>query len=66
MTGILGLEIGRIIIYLSKPFNPRELLARVKAILRRSNGHGYPRGGPIVDRIVYEFCKWKLDPAECH
>lgn len=54
------------IIYLSKPFNPRELLARVKAILRRSNGHGYPLGGPIVDRIVYEFCKWKLDSAECH
>ena len=32
---IVGLEIGADD-YLSKPFNPRELLARVRAILRRS------------------------------
>ena len=32
---ILGLELGADD-YLSKPFNPRELLARIKAILRRS------------------------------
>lgn len=32
---ILGLEMGADD-YLSKPFNPRELLARIKAILRRS------------------------------
>jgi len=34
---IVGLEIGADD-YLSKPFNPRELLARVRAILRRSAG----------------------------
>jgi two-component system response regulator CpxR len=34
---IVGLEIGADA-YLSKPFNPRELLARVRAILRRSAG----------------------------
>jgi len=34
---IVGLEIGADD-YLSKPFNPRELLARVRAILRRSTG----------------------------
>jgi two-component system response regulator CpxR len=34
---IVGLEIGADD-YLSKPFNPRELLARVRAILRRSGG----------------------------
>ena len=34
---IVGLEIGADD-YLSKPFNPRELLARVRAILRRSVG----------------------------
>ena len=34
---IVGLEIGADD-YLSKPFNPRELLARVRAILRRSSG----------------------------
>ena len=37
---ILGLEFGADD-YLSKPFNPRELLARIKAILRRS---GSPSG----------------------
>src|SRR5512144_3077356 len=34
---ILGLELGADD-YLTKPFNPRELVARVKAILRRSDG----------------------------
>lgn len=34
---IVGLELGADD-YLSKPFNPRELLARVRAILRRSRG----------------------------
>ena len=34
---IVGLELGADD-YLPKPFNPRELLARLKAILRRGNG----------------------------
>lgn len=34
---IIGLEVGADD-YLSKPFNPRELAARIKAILRRSQG----------------------------
>ncbi|MFZ5879409.1 MAG: response regulator transcription factor [Chloroflexota bacterium] len=34
---IIGLELGADD-YLTKPFNPRELVARVKAILRRSEG----------------------------
>lgn len=38
---ILGLEFGADD-YISKPFNPRELLARIKAILRRS--------GPVASR----------------
>ena len=36
---IVGLEIGADD-YLPKPFNPRELLARMRAILRRSSGAG--------------------------
>ncbi|HEU5453576.1 MAG TPA: response regulator transcription factor [Terriglobales bacterium] len=44
---IVGLEIGADD-YLPKPFNPRELLARVRAILRRAHGE-QPGAGP--DRI---------------
>lgn len=39
---VLGLEIGADD-YLTKPFSPRELVARVKAILRRSDGRPGPR-----------------------
>ncbi|MBI3665961.1 MAG: response regulator transcription factor [Acidobacteria bacterium] len=38
---IVGLEIGADD-YLPKPFNPRELLARIRAILRRSEGGQLP------------------------
>lgn len=38
---IVGLEIGADD-YLPKPFNPRELLARLRAILRRTQGGGQP------------------------
>lgn len=42
---IVGLELGADD-YLTKPFNPREMVARVKAILRRADaGH---RGGPVI------------------
>ena len=39
---IVGLELGADD-YLPKPFNPRELLARIRAVLRRAAG---PEGGP--------------------
>lgn len=42
---IVGLEIGADD-YLSKPFNPRELLARLRAILRRN------RGAPLPDATL--------------
>jgi two-component system OmpR family response regulator len=52
---IVGLEMGADD-YLSKPFNPRELLARIKAVLRRS-GQGTPAGrGRVLG-----FDGWKLD-----
>ena len=44
---VIGLEMGADD-YLAKPFSPRELLARIKAVLRR----GSPRGGVDKDRIV--------------
>jgi len=44
---IIGLELGADD-YLTKPFNPRELVARVKAILRRSAPRGQKEeSGPI-------------------
>jgi DNA-binding response OmpR family regulator len=40
---IVGLEVGADD-YLPKPFNPRELLARIRAVLRRVGGHTRARG----------------------
>lgn len=55
---IVGLEIGADD-YVSKPFSPNELLARIKALLRRSRMSG---GAPEGKRIrQYEFDGWKLD-----
>src|SRR5881227_2031325 len=41
---IVGLELGADD-YLSKPFNPRELVARIRAILRRTAPYGGPAPG---------------------
>ncbi|MDR1423880.1 MAG: two-component system response regulator CreB [Azoarcus sp.] len=41
---IVGLELGADD-YVAKPFSPRELVSRVRAILRRARGNG-PAGGP--------------------
>src|SRR5690349_22857814 len=43
---IAGLEVGADD-YLTKPFNPRELVARVRAILRRSAGKTKHDGGTL-------------------
>ena len=53
---IVGLELGADD-YLPKPFNPRELLARIHAILRRSAG-GHP-----ATREVLRFGRLEIDPA---
>src|ERR1700685_435088 len=45
---IVGLDLGADD-YLSKPFNPRELVARIRAILRRANSRS-PRSG-IPDEL---------------
>lgn len=43
---IVGLEMGADD-YMTKPFNPRELVARVKAVLRRAEGPGPAAGKPV-------------------
>ncbi|MGC2321159.1 MAG: response regulator transcription factor [Terriglobales bacterium] len=53
---IVGLEIGADD-YLAKPFNPRELLARVRAILRRS------QGGPASSAAAVRVGDVELDPG---
>ena len=55
---IVGLEIGADD-YLSKPFNPRELLARIKAILRRSKRLPASAGALSGHRVA--FAQWVLD-----
>ena len=44
---IVGLEVGADD-YMTKPFNPRELVARVKSILRRTNGERRGAGRSVV------------------
>ena len=44
---ILGLELGADD-YLTKPFNPRELVARIKAILRRAERVSQPNAAPLT------------------
>ena len=55
---IVGLEVGADD-YLPKPFNPRELLARVKAILRRA-ARPEPLAGSLGGRRL-AFAGWLLD-----
>jgi two-component system OmpR family response regulator len=56
MDKIIGLEMGADD-YLAKPFNPRELLARIKAVLRRVN----TLNTPIATVKQYHFAQWSID-----
>jgi phosphate regulon transcriptional regulator PhoB len=46
---VLGLEMGADD-YVVKPFSPRELVARIRAVLRRSHAQGAPAAGPAYER----------------
>lgn len=54
---IIGLEMGADD-YLAKPFNPRELLARIRAVLRRAEAAA---AAPDVARGTITFEGWRLD-----
>ncbi len=55
---IVGIEMGADD-YITKPFNPRELLARIKSVLRRVNSFPPNRGGPRSKML--KFDRWTLD-----
>jgi two-component system OmpR family response regulator len=57
---IVGLEMGADD-YLPKPFNPRELLARIKSVLRRARA--VPDNLRPPDAASYRFAGWSLDVA---
>ncbi|MBK7017926.1 MAG: response regulator [Sulfuritalea sp.] len=57
---IVGLEMGADD-YLAKPFNPRELLARIKTILRRAQA--LPTNLEPADARAFRFAGWTLDVA---
>ena len=57
---IIGLEVGADD-YLGKPFNPRELLARIHAVLRRQTTA--PPGAPEADEPAIRFGNVEVDLA---
>jgi two-component system OmpR family response regulator len=60
MDRILGLEMGADD-YVTKPFSPRELLARIKAVLRRTGGAGEVHA---PDAQGFAFADWVLRTGE--
>lgn len=55
---VVGLELGADD-YVAKPFSPRELTARIRAVLRRTNGDG------ATAKATKPTAIWAHDPAKC-
>ncbi|GAB5377744.1 MAG: response regulator [Acuticoccus sp.] len=55
---VIGLEVGADD-YLAKPYSPREALARIRAILRRSRRNGRDAGSPRPRRLAFD--RWTFD-----
>ena len=62
---IIGLELGADD-YMPKPFNPRELLARIRAVLRRAgDGAGRSAPSPPRARCASAAGRWSPRAAGC-
>jgi two-component system OmpR family response regulator len=57
---IVGLEMGADD-YVAKPANPRELLARIRSVLRRNQAAA--SAAPSAGRPYLRFAGWRLDPV---
>ncbi|MFJ4347317.1 response regulator [Pseudomonas sp. NPDC089401] len=57
---IVGLEMGADD-YLGKPFDPRELLARIKVVLRRTQS--FPERARLDEAGTLRFAGWRLDTS---
>ena len=58
---IIGLEMGADD-YIPKPFSPRELVARIAAVIRRTNALPPRQQGPVAERI--RFGEWTLNTRQ--
>ena len=56
---VIGLQMGADD-YLGKPFDPRELVARIETVLRRASP---PLSAPLANGGLYRFGVWTLDRA---
>lgn len=60
MDRIIGLEMGADD-YIVKPFEPRELVARIRTVLRRAT---QPSANLAISDASYHFEGWQLDPLK--